>query len=49
MPDWDFIPGSTNPQHNIQSVDLPVNIGVIKCDNELILFDSGWKQQEYHR
>jgi len=26
-----------------------VNIGVIKCDNELILFDSGWKQQEYHK
>ena len=49
MPDRDFIPGSTSPQHNIQSVDLPVNIGVIKCDNELILFDSGWKQQEYHK
>jgi glyoxylase-like metal-dependent hydrolase (beta-lactamase superfamily II) len=47
MPDRDFIPGSTNPQHNIAAVDLPVNIGVIKCDNELILFDSGWKQQEY--
>ena len=37
MPDRDFIPGSTDPKHNIQSVDLPVNIGVIKCDNELIL------------
>ena len=49
MPDRDFIPGSTDPKHNIQSVDLPVNIGVIKCDNELILFDSGWKQQEYHK
>jgi glyoxylase-like metal-dependent hydrolase (beta-lactamase superfamily II) len=49
MPDRAFIPGSTNPQHNIASVDLPVNIGVIKCDNELILYDSGWKQQEYHK
>ena len=49
MPDRDFIPGSADPKHNIQSVDLPVNIGVIKCDNELILFDSGWKQQEYHK
>jgi glyoxylase-like metal-dependent hydrolase (beta-lactamase superfamily II) len=49
MPDRDFIPGSTDPKHNIQSVDLPVNIGVVKCDNELILFDSGWKQQEYHK
>jgi glyoxylase-like metal-dependent hydrolase (beta-lactamase superfamily II) len=49
MPDRDFIPGSTDPKHNIPSVDLPVNIGVIKCDNELILYDSGWKQQEYHK
>ncbi|MBV9286806.1 MAG: MBL fold metallo-hydrolase [Hyphomicrobiales bacterium] len=49
MPDRDFIPGSTDPKHNIASVDLPVNIGVIKCDNELILYDSGWKQQEYHK
>jgi glyoxylase-like metal-dependent hydrolase (beta-lactamase superfamily II) len=49
MPDRDFIPGSADPKHNIQSVDLPVNIGVVKCDNELILFDSGWKQQEYHK
>jgi glyoxylase-like metal-dependent hydrolase (beta-lactamase superfamily II) len=49
MPDRAFIPGSTDPQHNIPSVDLPVNIGVIKCDNELILYDSGWKQQEYHK
>ena len=39
MPDRDFIPGSTDPKHNIQSVDLPVNIGVIKCDNELIVYD----------
>jgi glyoxylase-like metal-dependent hydrolase (beta-lactamase superfamily II) len=49
MPDRDFIPGSTDPNHNIQSVDLPVNIGLIKCDKELIMFDSGWKQQEYHK
>jgi len=49
MPDRDFIPGSTDPNHNIPSVDLPVNIGVVKCDKELILFDSGWKQQEYHK
>ena len=49
MPDRDFIPGSTDPKHNVPSVDLPVNIGVIKCDNELILYDSGWKQQEYHK
>jgi glyoxylase-like metal-dependent hydrolase (beta-lactamase superfamily II) len=49
MPDRDYIPGSTDPMHNIPMVDLPVNIGVIKCDKELILYDSGWKQQEYHK
>ena len=32
---------------NISTVDLPVNVGVIKCENELILYDTGWKQQEY--
>ncbi|MBV8869014.1 MAG: MBL fold metallo-hydrolase [Acetobacteraceae bacterium] len=49
MPDRAFIPGSTNPMHNIASVDLPVNVGVIKCGKELILYDTGWSQQEYHR
>jgi len=24
----------------------PGNVGVIKCGSELMLFDSGWKQQE---
>jgi len=49
MPDRAFVPGSTDPLHNIQSVDLPVNVGVIKCSGDLILYDSGWKQQEYHK
>jgi glyoxylase-like metal-dependent hydrolase (beta-lactamase superfamily II) len=49
MPDRDFIPGSNNPQHNIPMVDLPVNVGVIKCGPELILYDTGWGQAEYHR
>ena len=49
MPDRAFIPGSTDWKHNINTVDLPVNVGVIKCGSELILFDSGWKQQEYHK
>ena len=49
MPDRAFVPGSTNPNHNINTVDLPVNIGVIKCGGELILADSGWKQTEYHK
>jgi glyoxylase-like metal-dependent hydrolase (beta-lactamase superfamily II) len=49
MPDRAFIPGSTNPMNNIPTVDLPVNIGVIKCGSELILYDSGWKQQDYFK
>src|SRR5258707_6348499 len=47
MPDRAFVPGSTKPESNIPSVDLPVNFGVIKCGNELILYDTGWKQQDY--
>jgi glyoxylase-like metal-dependent hydrolase (beta-lactamase superfamily II) len=47
MPDRAFVPGSNKPESNISTVDLPVNIGVIKCGNELILYDTGWKQQEY--
>ena len=49
MPDRAFVPGSTDAKHNINTVDLPVNVGVIKCGTELILFNSGWKQQEYHK
>jgi glyoxylase-like metal-dependent hydrolase (beta-lactamase superfamily II) len=47
MPDRAFVPGSTKPESNIPTVDLPVNVGVIKCGNELIMYDTGWKQQEY--
>jgi glyoxylase-like metal-dependent hydrolase (beta-lactamase superfamily II) len=47
MPDRAFVPGSTKPENNIPTVDLPVNVGVIKCGNELILYDTGWKQQDY--
>ena len=47
MPDRAFVPGSTKPENNIPTVDLPVNVGVIKCGSELILYDTGWKQQEY--
>jgi glyoxylase-like metal-dependent hydrolase (beta-lactamase superfamily II) len=49
MPDRVFVPGSTSEMNNINTVDLPVNVGVIKCDNEIILYDSGWKQQDYLR
>jgi glyoxylase-like metal-dependent hydrolase (beta-lactamase superfamily II) len=47
MPDRAFVPGATNKENNINTVDLPVNVGVIKCGKELILYDTGWKQQEY--
>src|ERR1700758_4553449 len=47
MPDRTFVPGSDKPTSNIPTVDLPVNIGVIKCGTELILYDTGWKQQDY--
>ena len=47
MPDRAFVPGSDKPTSNIPTVDLPVNIGVIKCGTELILYDTGWKQQDY--
>jgi len=49
MPDRAFVPGSDKPMHNINTVDLPVNVGVIKCGDEVILADSGWKQTEYHK
>ena len=47
MPDRAFVPGSTNANNSISTVDLPVNIGVIKCGDDLILYDTGWKQQDY--
>src|SRR5580765_4445036 len=47
MPDRAYVPGSTSPNNNINSVDLPVNDGGIKCGKELILYDSGWKAQDY--
>jgi glyoxylase-like metal-dependent hydrolase (beta-lactamase superfamily II) len=35
--------------HNINTVDLPVNVGVIKGGKDVILYDSGWKQQDYFK
>ena len=49
MPDRAFVPGSTDPMNNINTVDLPVNVGVIKCGKELILYDTGWNQTDYHK
>jgi glyoxylase-like metal-dependent hydrolase (beta-lactamase superfamily II) len=48
MPDRAFIPGSTDPKHDIVFFDFPVNVGIIKGpDGEITLYDSGWKQLEY--
>lgn len=47
VPDRVFIPNSTDPMHNINTVDLPVNVGVIKGGKDVVLYDTGWKQQDY--
>ncbi len=49
MPDRAFVPGSTNPMNNQVFFQLPVNVAIIKGGNELIMYDTGWKQQEYIR
>jgi glyoxylase-like metal-dependent hydrolase (beta-lactamase superfamily II) len=47
MPDRDFI-NPTTPNHDIQFIDFPVNLGVIKGpDGNITLFDSGWGQLDY--
>jgi glyoxylase-like metal-dependent hydrolase (beta-lactamase superfamily II) len=47
MPDRDFINPST-PRHDIQLIDFPVNVGIIKGpDGKITLYDSGWKQLAY--
>ena len=48
-PDRSFVQGSTNPRNNVNTVNLPVNVGVIKCGKELMLYDNGWNQTEYHK
>ena len=48
MPDRAFIPGSTDPKHNLPFFDFPANVGIIKGkDGTITLYDSGWKQLEY--
>ena len=48
-PDRSFVQGSTNARNNVNTVDLPVNVGVLKCGNELILYDNGWNATDYHK
>ncbi len=47
MPDRVFVPGSTSPNNNQVFFQLPVNVGVIKGGKDVILYDTGWKQQDY--
>jgi glyoxylase-like metal-dependent hydrolase (beta-lactamase superfamily II) len=49
MPDRAYVPGSTNPMNNQVFFQLPVNVGIIKGGNDLVMYDTGWKQQEYIR
>ena len=49
MPDRAFVRAAPARCNNINTVDLPVNVGVIKCGKEVILYDTGWKQQDYHK
>src|SRR5262249_59299673 len=49
MPDRAFVPGSTNPMNNQVFFQLPVNVGVIKGGKDVILYDTGWKQQDYQK
>jgi len=49
MPDRAFVPGSTSPMNNQVFFQLPVNVGVIKGGKDVILYDTGWKQQDYHK
>jgi glyoxylase-like metal-dependent hydrolase (beta-lactamase superfamily II) len=47
MPDRDFI-SPTTPNHDIQFIDFPVNLGIIKGpDGKITLYDTGWKQLDY--
>jgi glyoxylase-like metal-dependent hydrolase (beta-lactamase superfamily II) len=47
MPDRSYVPGSTKPQENQVFFQLPVNVGIIKGGNDLVMYDTGWKQQQY--
>src|SRR5438105_4572881 len=49
MPDRAFVPGSSNKMNNKPFFDLPVNVGVIKGGRDVVLYDTGWKQQDYHK
>ncbi len=47
MPDRVFVPGSSSPMNNQAFMQLPVNVGVIKGGKDIVVYDTGWKQQDY--
>jgi glyoxylase-like metal-dependent hydrolase (beta-lactamase superfamily II) len=47
MPDRAFVPNAKEGPNSINTVDLPVNVGVIKGGKDIVLYDAGWKQQDY--
>ncbi len=51
QPDRVFVPGApADGPNGTNTVDLPVNVGVIKgSGKEVILYDNGWNQTDYHK
>ena len=49
MPDRVYVPGSTSKSNNVNTIDIPVNVGVIKGGGEVILYDNGWNATDYHK
>lgn len=47
MPDRAYVPGGNYPGHNDIFFNLPVNYGVIKGGSDIVMYDTGWKQQSY--
>jgi glyoxylase-like metal-dependent hydrolase (beta-lactamase superfamily II) len=50
VPSGGFMPDRSGPdaQGKVQTVDLPVNVGILKGkDGKITLYDSGWMQQDY--
>jgi glyoxylase-like metal-dependent hydrolase (beta-lactamase superfamily II) len=47
MPDRAFVPGSTKPENSQVFFQLPVNVGIIKGGSDLVVYDTGWKQEQY--
>src|SRR5688572_29432999 len=47
MPDRAYVPGSTKPENSQVFFQLPVNVGIIKGGNDVVVYDTGWKQQQY--